>query len=176
MVAGRPAHRPHRHPADRRGPRARRGAARAPRRPPTSRACSSARWSAPARPPSWPASATSAELRDDLLEWDYGDYEGLTTPEIRERAARAGSCGATGCPGGETPDDVGARADRVIAEARCARDGDVALFAHGHILRVLAARWIGQPAALGGRLALRTAGVGRCGFERDVRVLTGWNI
>jgi probable phosphoglycerate mutase len=117
-----------------------------------------------------------AQLRDDLLEWDYGEYEGRTTEAIRED--RPGwFLWRDGVPGGESADDVGARADRVIAEALAVPgEGPVALFGHGHILRVVAARWIEQPAALGGRLALKTAGLGRLGFEREVRVLTGWNI
>ena len=113
-------------------------------------------------------------MRDDLLEFDYGEYEGITTAEIRQ--TRAGwSVWRDGSPGGETPADVGVRADRVIAEA-LAVDGDVALFAHGHVLRVLAARWLEQPAEFGGRLALETGAVCRLGFEREVRVLRGWNL
>ncbi|QEC47654.1 histidine phosphatase family protein [Baekduia soli] len=115
-----------------------------------------------------------ALVRDDLMEWDYGDYEGRTTAEIRaERPDWL--LWRDGVPGGESAADVGARADRVIAEA-LGIDGDVALVAHGHVLRVLAARWTEQDPAFGGRLALRTAGVGRCGFERETRVLTGWNV
>jgi broad specificity phosphatase PhoE len=116
------------------------------------------------------------ELRDDLMEWDYGAYEGRTTEDIRTERPDW-FLWTDGVPGGEQPEDAGARADRIIAEA-VAVEGDrpVALVAHGHILRVVGARWIGQPAALGGRLALKTAGIGRLGFERDVRVLTGWNI
>ena len=115
-----------------------------------------------------------ALVRDDLMEWDYGDYEGRTTAEIRaERPDWL--LWRDGVPGGESAADVGARADRVIAEA-LGIDGDVALVAHGHVLRVLAARWTEQDPAFGGRLALRTAGIGRCGFERETRVLTGWNV
>jgi broad specificity phosphatase PhoE len=114
-----------------------------------------------------------AQLRDDLLEWDYGDYEGITTPEIREQ--RPGwLLWNDGAPGGETADDVGARVDRVIAEA-LTLDGDLALVAHGHLLRVLAARWLEQPAAFGARLVLGTGGVSRLGFEREVRALVAWN-
>jgi broad specificity phosphatase PhoE len=115
-----------------------------------------------------------AQVRDDLLEFDYGEYEGITTAEIRQ--TRPGwSVWRDGSPGGEMPADVGVRADRVIAEA-LAVDGDVALFAHGHVLRVLAARWLEQPADFGGRLALETGAVCRLGFEREVRVLRGWNL
>jgi probable phosphoglycerate mutase len=114
-----------------------------------------------------------AQLRDDLLEYDYGEYEGITTAEIR--AARPGwSLWRDGVPGGEQPADVGARVDRVIAEA-LAVDGDVALVAHGHVLRVLGARWIEEPASLGGRLALDTGAICRLGFERDTRVIRSWN-
>jgi probable phosphoglycerate mutase len=112
-------------------------------------------------------------LRDDLLEWDYGEYEGLTTPEIRE--TRPGWWLWTdGCPGGEMPDDVGARVDRVIAEVT-GIDGTVALVAHGHVLRVLGARWVEQPPAFGSRLFLATGTISGLGFERDTRVLRAWN-
>jgi broad specificity phosphatase PhoE len=114
-----------------------------------------------------------AQPRDDLMEWDYGAYEGRTTAEIREERPDW-SLWRDGVPGGEDADTVAARVDRVIAEA-AAIDGDVAIVAHGHVLRVLAARWLEQPAAFGARLALETGGVGRCGHERETRVLTGWN-
>ena len=112
-------------------------------------------------------------LRDDLLEWDYGDYEGLTTPEIRQ--TRPGwYLWTDGSPGGETAEDVAVRCDRVIAEV-LEVEGDVALVAHGHILRALAARWVQEPAAFGGRLFLSTGSVSVLGFEREVRVLRTWN-
>jgi broad specificity phosphatase PhoE len=113
------------------------------------------------------------QLRDDLMEWDYGEYEGMTTAAVR-RTRPDWDMWTDGCPGGETADDVGVRVDRVIAEALDA-GGDTALFAHGHVLRVLGARWIEQAAALGGRLALSTGALCHLGFEREVRVLTGWN-
>ena len=114
-----------------------------------------------------------AELDPDLREYDYGDYEGLTTDEIRER--RPGWwLWNDGAPGGETPDDAGERADRAIARALEA-GGDAALFAHGHILRVLGARWIEQPASFAGRLALGTAAVCELDHERDRRVIRLWN-
>lgn len=113
------------------------------------------------------------ELRDALKEWDYGAYEGMTTVEIRE--SRPGwTAWRDGSPDGESPDDVGARVDGVIAEARAA-DGDVVCFAHGHVLRALGARWVGQPASFGARLALATGAVCVLGFERDVPVLWRWN-
>lgn len=110
----------------------------------------------------------------DLLEYDYGDYEGLTTAEIRE-SRPDWFLWRDGVPAGEMPDDVGARVDRVIARALAA-DGDVALFAHGHVLRVLGARWIEQPAALAGRLALGTGAICKLGHERETRVIRAWNL
>lgn len=112
-------------------------------------------------------------LRDDLLEWDYGEYEGLTTPEIRKDRPdwflwRDGS------PGGEMPHEVAARCDRVIAEVR-AVEGTVALVAHGHILRALAARWVDAPIDLGGRLHLGTGAVSVLAYEREVAVISRWN-
>jgi broad specificity phosphatase PhoE len=113
------------------------------------------------------------QLRDDLLEFDYGAYEGITTAEIREE--RPGwNLWRDGSPGGETADDVGARVDRVIDEAAQA-GGDVAIVAHGHVLRALAARWVGQPAAFGGELMLDTGSVSVLGCEREVRVIRRWN-
>jgi broad specificity phosphatase PhoE len=114
------------------------------------------------------------QIRDELLEWEYGDYEGVTTADIR-RARPGWYLWTDGAPGGETAEQVGARVDRVIAEA-LAVDGEVALFAHGHVLRALGARWIEQPAALGGRLALSTGTICRLGFEREVRVVWEWNL
>jgi broad specificity phosphatase PhoE len=114
-----------------------------------------------------------AQLRDELLEFDYGDYEGITTAVIREQ--RPGwNLWRDDCPGGETADDVGARADRILAEAS-AVEGDVALVAHGHVLRVIGARWIDEPARFGGRLALDTGALCRLGHERETRVLRSWN-
>jgi probable phosphoglycerate mutase len=112
-------------------------------------------------------------LRDDLLEWDYGDYEGLTTPEIRE-SRPDWWLWRDGCPGGEMPDDVAARTDRVIAEV-ADLEGTVALVAHGHLLRVLGARWVEEQAAFGSRLYLGTGTLSVLGFERDTRVLRSWN-
>jgi probable phosphoglycerate mutase len=115
----------------------------------------------------------AAELCDDLHEWDYGEYEGLTTPEIRVERPDW-SLWRDGCPGGEMPDQVGERADRALARLRSA-DGDVAAFAHGHILRVLTARWLGMPVAAGARFALGAGSVGELGYERDTEVLRRWN-
>ena len=114
-----------------------------------------------------------AEPERDLREYDYGAYEGLTTDEIRER--RPGwFLWRDGVPGGETPDQVGDRADRAIARALEA-GGDAVLFAHGHVLRALGARWIELPAAYAGHLALGTAAVCELGLERDRRVIHLWN-
>jgi broad specificity phosphatase PhoE len=114
-----------------------------------------------------------AEERSELVEWNYGEYEGLTTPQIRERIPDW-SVWRDGCPGGENADEVGARVDPLIAELRTL-SGDVALFAHGHLLRVLAARWIGLPPNMGACLALSTAAVSVLGYERETPVVWLWN-
>jgi broad specificity phosphatase PhoE len=114
-----------------------------------------------------------AELYDDLHEWDYGDYEGLTTREIRERDPNW-SLWRDGCPGGESPEQVGARADRVLERLHAAR-GDALAFAHGHILRVVTARWLGMEVAAGARFALDAGSLGVLGYEHDTQVLRGWN-
>ena len=116
----------------------------------------------------------AAEARDELLEWDYGEYEGLTTPEIR-RERPDWVLWRDGCPGGESPENVGERVDRLLAELRGTR-GDVALFAHGHVLRVLAVRWIGLSPADGARMALATATVSVLGWERETQVVRLWNM
>jgi len=114
-----------------------------------------------------------ARLRDDLLEWDYGDYEGVTTAQIR--GDRPGwLLWRDGCPHGEDATQVAARVDRVIAELRDLRQ-DAALFAHGHVLRVLAARWLGLGPASGALLALSTASVSALGYEREIPVISLWN-
>jgi broad specificity phosphatase PhoE len=114
-----------------------------------------------------------AGTRADLVEWDYGDYEGLTTPQIRER--RPGwSLWSGDVPGGETAAQVAARADRMLAEAREA-GGDVAMFSHGHFLRVAAARWIDLPAEAGRHFALDTASISVLGYERETPVIVRWN-
>ena len=114
-----------------------------------------------------------AEPDPDLVEWDYGDYEGRSTAEIRKE--RPGwDVWRDGCPNGEPVDHVGQRADRVIARVLAA-DGDAAVFAHGHMLRILAARWIEESAAQGSRLALDTAAICELGHERERRVIRTWN-
>lgn len=114
-----------------------------------------------------------AQLDDDLRELDYGEYEGRTTAEIREER-RGWDVWRDDSPGGETPADAGRRADRVIARALEA-DGDVALFGHGHLMRILGARWIGLPAAAGGNLGLSTGALCELGFERERRAIWAWN-
>ena len=114
-----------------------------------------------------------AEPRDELMEWDYGDYEGRKTVDIREE--RPGwTLWQDGVPGGETAEDVGARVDRVIAGLR-SLDGDAVVFAHGHLLRVLAARWLGLEPAAGQLFALDPATVSVLGYERETAVLRSWN-
>jgi probable phosphoglycerate mutase len=116
-----------------------------------------------------------ASVLDDLREWDYGEYEGLTTPEIRERDP-SWSLWRDGCPGGEQPVEVAARADRVLSRfVLGAGDGSAIAFAHGHILRVVAARWISLEAAEGARFALSAGAISVLGFERETRVIRGWN-
>jgi probable phosphoglycerate mutase len=115
-----------------------------------------------------------AVIDPDLREWDYGDYEGRTTPEIL--AGRPGwSFWRDGVPNGETAAGVAVRAERAIARALPV-EGDVAFFAHGHILRVLAARWLGLPPENGSLFALGTAGVSTLGYERETRVIIRWNL
>jgi probable phosphoglycerate mutase len=114
-----------------------------------------------------------AEHRADLLEWDYGDYEGLTSAEIK-RQRPDWKLWRDGCPGGESPEHVGARADRVIDELRAAR-GTVAVFSHGHMLRVLGARWIGLEVARGANLGLATGAICLLGHEHEEPALARWN-
>jgi len=111
----------------------------------------------------------------DLVEWNYGQYEGLTTEEIR-RARPDWLLWTDGCPGGESPADVGARVGRVLARVRpLLADGDVALIGHAHSLRVLAAAWIGLPPSQGRLLRLDTATLSTLGFEHEWEVILRWN-
>jgi probable phosphoglycerate mutase len=114
-----------------------------------------------------------AEVCDELHEWDYGEYEGLTTAQIRQRRPDW-NLWRDGCPGGENPDQVGARADLAIA-ALGASTGPVAAFSHGHMLRVLGARWIELEPAGGGRLGLSAGAISVLGYERETRILARWN-
>jgi len=115
------------------------------------------------------------ELDDDLQEWDYGEFEGRTTADIRAQLP-GWSIWAGPWLGGEHADDVGARADRIIAKLRAPTPaGNIAVFAHGHFLRVLAARWIGLAPAGGGRFELATATVSILGWERGSPTIELWN-
>jgi broad specificity phosphatase PhoE len=114
-----------------------------------------------------------AEVRADLREWDYGEYEGRTTGDILTE--RPGwTLWADGAPGGESAEEVGARADRVISEV-LGIDGDVAVFGHGHMLRVLTARWLELPPVEGRRFALEAGRISMLGYERETRVIVRWN-
>jgi len=114
-----------------------------------------------------------AAVESDLVEWRYGEFEGLTTQQIQ--STRPGwSVFHHGCPGGETPDQVAARADRVVAKAR-ASGGNVVLFAHGHILRVLAARWVHLSPTFGEHLLLDTATISVLGYYYETPALKIWN-
>jgi probable phosphoglycerate mutase len=124
------------------------------------------------------AGLTATRIDDDLVEMDYGGYEGRTTDEISEELGRPWSvwldCGPADDPG-ETPADVGLRADRVLERARgCLPDGDVALVAHGHVLRILTARWLGLPPGNGALFALPAGSFGVLGFEHERPVLSAW--
>jgi probable phosphoglycerate mutase len=114
-----------------------------------------------------------AQVTDDLREWDYGIYEGRTTAAIRVEQPDW-SIWTSSVPEGESIAQVGVRARRVIDRAEGA-GGDVALFAHAHILRILAACWIGQPPDQGRHLALDTASISILGYERETRVIRAWN-
>jgi broad specificity phosphatase PhoE len=115
-----------------------------------------------------------AELRDELVEWDYGDYEGKTTVEIQAEMQPGWLLWTDGCPGGEMPADVGARVDPLIEELR-GLDGDAIVFAHGHLLRVFAARWTEQAPIAGQRIPLATGTLSRLGLEHDYPVIRAWN-
>lgn len=118
-----------------------------------------------------------AVIEDDLQEWNYGESEGKTTRQMREKYGPQWSVWTSPLIGGETVEHVGERADKVIAKSLAAAPsgGAVALFAHAHILRILAARWIGLPAADGKLFTLGTGSVSVLGFERETRVVSKWN-
>jgi broad specificity phosphatase PhoE len=115
----------------------------------------------------------AAQVTDDLREWDYGIYEGRTTAEVRTREP-GWSIWTTSIAEGESVDHVGERARRVIERAAAA-GGDVALFAHAHVLRILAACWIGRPPIDGRLFALAPASISVLGHERETRVISVWN-
>lgn len=114
-----------------------------------------------------------AQIEPNLVEWRYGEYEGRTTAQIQAQAS-GWSIWRSGVPGGERIAEVAARASCVIRRALRV-DGDVALFGHGHILRILAACWLELPPDGGRLFALDTAAIGVLGYERDARVISRWN-
>ena len=114
-----------------------------------------------------------ANVEPDLIEWNYGEYEGLKTDQIR-LTSPGWSVFRDGCPGGESPEQVGARADRVITKVRAAA-GNVALFGHGHFTRVLAARWINLSANYGENFLLDTATLNVLGYYRESPAFMIWN-
>ena len=118
---------------------------------------------------------TMAEVDVDLLEWNYGDYEGRRTVEIQAERPDW-QLFRDGCPGGESPDQVGARADRVVSGVRAVQ-GDVLLFSSGHFLRVFAARWLGLEPAGGRYFLLSTASLSALGYEHNLSepVIRLWN-
>ena len=113
----------------------------------------------------------AAIVEPDLMEWNYGDYEGLTTSEIRSKRPDW-SLFRDGCPGGESPEQVASRAERIISKMT---ERQVALFAHGHIFRVLAARWINLPASHGERFLLDTATLSVLGYYYQTPAVKIWN-
>jgi broad specificity phosphatase PhoE len=113
------------------------------------------------------------ELDKELLEWSYGDYEGLTTKQIRDLVPDW-SVWTDPCPNGETIDQICLRADRVVAMLRSI-EGNVAIFSHGHFLRVLVTRWIGLPANHGSRFLLGTSTLSILGYENELPVIKTWN-
>lgn len=115
-----------------------------------------------------------AEIDRDLMEWNYGEYEGLTPKQIHQKAP-GWMIFSDGCPGGESPEQVGARVDRVIAKVR-AVEGHAALFAHGHIFRVFAARWLALPAAAGSHFLLDTATLNILGYYSGIPAVMRWNV
>jgi probable phosphoglycerate mutase len=114
-----------------------------------------------------------AEIDRDLMEWNYGEYEGLTPKQIHAKNSDW-MLFTDGCPGGESPEAIGARVDRVIARAR-AVEGHVALFAHGHIFRVFAARWLGLPVAAGCHFLLDPATLNILSYYRGIPAVKRWN-
>lgn len=116
----------------------------------------------------------AAQIEPNLREWDYGDYEGKTTAQIREQLP-GWSVWASGVPHGEAIEEVAVRAEAVIGRAIQA-GGDVALFGHAHILRILTARWLGLAPVDGRLFVLGTATLSTLGYERETRVITRWNL
>jgi len=119
------------------------------------------------------AGVLDVQIDDDLVEWDYGEYEGLTRVQVREQRPDW-TVWRDGAPGGESPQDVSDRVDRLIGKYR-AQSGRILLFAHGHVLRALAARWVDQAVAVGEHLALGTATIGVLGYDRGTPTIERWN-
>jgi probable phosphoglycerate mutase len=124
--------------------------------------------------------SVDAQIDEDLVEVDYGGYEGRSTKEISEELSRQWSLWKDGTIPGETPgetlEQVAHRVDRVITRIRpLLADGDVALVAHGHVLRILTARWLGLGPEAGGLFPLDTGRYGLLGYERERPALRGWN-
>lgn len=119
--------------------------------------------------------AERAEIDPDLMEWNYGDYEGLTSEQIHVHRPTWTIFNDGGGPGGETSEQVGSRVDRVIARVR-ALNSDAALFAHGHVLRVLAARWLGLAPSAGAHFLLDTATLCVLSTDAGIAVLKRWNV
>ena len=119
------------------------------------------------------AGFTDVQLDEDLTEWDYGDYEGLTTPEIRETVP-GWTVWKDPCPGGETAEQVSQRLDRVVTKVR-ADGGRVLVFSHGHASRALAARWLDQPVQEGRLFKLDTATISVLAYERESPAVARWN-
>lgn len=116
---------------------------------------------------------SQVEIDRDLMEWNYGEYEGLTTKQIHAKSPEW-MLFRDGCPGGESPEQVTTRVDRVIARVR-ATEGDVVLFSHGHILRVLAARWLGFPSMAGCHFMLDTATLSILSYYQSFATVKQWN-
>lgn len=117
--------------------------------------------------------AQAAEITEDLMEWNYGDYEGLTSAQIHEQH-RSWDLWRDGCPGGEFPAQIGARIDHLLAQVATV-DGDVLCFAHGHVLRVLTARWLEMEVSAGARFALEVATISVLGHEHTTQVIDHWS-
>jgi broad specificity phosphatase PhoE len=120
-----------------------------------------------------PGFCNVAEITDDLVEWDYGEYEGLTTPEIRATTP-SWWLWRDGCPGGEMPPEIGTRVDRVL-ERFASVAGSGLVFAHGHVLRVFTARWLEMEVAAGARFKLEAGSLGVLGHERETQVIERWS-
>jgi broad specificity phosphatase PhoE len=118
--------------------------------------------------------AGRCENDPDLMEWDYGEYEGLTSDEIKRRTP-GWMLFRDGCPGGETPDQIGARADRLIARLRGIQK-DVVLFGHGHLFRVLVSRWVGLPVSAGSHFLLDPATVSVVSYYQGAPAVKRWNV